>query len=40
LLAAAQSIGLSGGRGFVLADDRDYKNYRDFLKRTLVPLNE
>jgi len=40
LLAAAQSIGLSGGRGFVLADDRDYNNYRDFLKRTLVPLNE
>jgi phosphonate transport system substrate-binding protein len=40
LQAAAQSIGLSEGRGFVLADDRDYNNYRDFLKRTLVPLNE
>jgi phosphonate transport system substrate-binding protein len=40
LQAAARSIGLSGMRGFVQADDRDYNNYRDFLKRTLVPLNE
>jgi phosphonate transport system substrate-binding protein len=40
LQAAARSIGLPRMRGFVQADDRDYNNYRDFLKRTLVPLNE
>jgi phosphonate transport system substrate-binding protein len=40
LQAAARSIGLSRMRGFVQAGDRDYNNYRDFLKRTLVPLNE
>lgn len=40
LQAAAQSVGMSQGRGFVRVDDRDYNNYREFLKRTLVPLNE
>ncbi len=40
LQGAAQSLGLSNVRGFVPADGRDYDNYRTFLKRTLVPLNE
>jgi phosphonate transport system substrate-binding protein len=40
LQAAAQAIGLSRARGFAPADDRDYDNYREFLKRTVVPLNE
>jgi phosphonate transport system substrate-binding protein len=40
LRAAAQSVGASRARGFAAADDRDYDNYREFLKRTLVPLNE
>lgn len=37
---AAQSLGLLQVRGFVAADDRDYNNYRQFFKHTLVPLNE
>lgn len=40
LQIAAQSIGLSGARGFVAADDRDYRNYRNFFSRTRVPVNE
>lgn len=40
LQTAAQSLGLSKARGFAPADDRDYANYRNFLKHTLVPLNE
>lgn len=40
LRAAAQAIGLSKARGFAPADDRDYDNYREFLKNTLVPVNE
>lgn len=40
LQAAAQSLGLPKARGFAPADDRDYDNYRKFLKHTLAPLNE
>jgi phosphonate transport system substrate-binding protein len=40
LQAVTQVVGLSRARGFAAADDRDYDNYREFLKRTLVPLNE
>jgi phosphonate transport system substrate-binding protein len=40
LQLAAQSAGLSGARGFVAADDRDYRNYRNFFSRTRVPVNE
>ena len=40
LQGAAQSLGLSNARGFAPADNRDYDNYRQFLKHTLVPLNE
>jgi phosphonate transport system substrate-binding protein len=40
LQVAAASLGLSEARGFAPADDRDYDNYRKFLKHTLVPLNE
>ncbi|MBU2642631.1 MAG: phosphate/phosphite/phosphonate ABC transporter substrate-binding protein [Thiobacillus sp.] len=40
LQIAAHSLGLPEVRGFAPADNGDYKNYRAFLKRTLVPLNE
>jgi phosphonate transport system substrate-binding protein len=40
LQLAAQSLGLPQVRGFVAADDRDYSNYRNFFKHTLVPVNE
>lgn len=40
LQRAAQSLGLARGRGFVAADDADYRNYRVFFKRTQVPVNE
>jgi phosphonate transport system substrate-binding protein len=40
LQLAAQSLGLTTVRGFVAADDRDYSNYRNFFKRTQVPMNE
>lgn len=40
LQGAAQSLGLPKARGFAPADNRDYDNYRRFLKHTLVPLNE
>lgn len=40
LQGAAQSLGLPKVRGFAPADNRDYDNYRRFLKHTLVPLNE
>lgn len=37
---AAQSLGLSAARGFVVADDADYSNYRRFFRQTRVPVNE
>jgi phosphonate transport system substrate-binding protein len=40
LLLAAQSLELPTARGFVAADDRDYRNYRSFFSQTRVPLNE
>ncbi|MEW6119796.1 MAG: phosphate/phosphite/phosphonate ABC transporter substrate-binding protein [Pseudomonadota bacterium] len=40
LQQAGQAIGLERARGFAHADDRDYANYRNFFKNTLVPLNE
>ena len=40
LQGAAQSLGLPKARGFAVADERDYDNYRRFFKQTLVPLNE
>lgn len=40
LQLAAQSLELTKARGFVAADDRDYRNYRNFFKHTLVPVNE
>ncbi|MDO9221622.1 MAG: phosphate/phosphite/phosphonate ABC transporter substrate-binding protein [Thiobacillus sp.] len=40
LQGAAQSLGLPKVRGFAPADNRDYDNCRQFLKHTLVPLNE
>ncbi len=40
LQRAAQSLGLPAARGFVAADDRDYSNYRNFFRSSLVPLNE
>ena len=40
LQLAAQSLGLPQVRGFVLSDDRDYINYRNFFKNTQVPMNE
>ncbi|WP_310446801.1 phosphate/phosphite/phosphonate ABC transporter substrate-binding protein [Thiobacillus sp.] len=40
LQAAAREVGASKAWGFAPADERDYDNYRAFLKATLVPLNE
>ena len=40
LQLAAQSIELPEARGFVVADDLDYANYRTFFKHTRVPVNE
>jgi phosphonate transport system substrate-binding protein len=40
LESAAASLGLSDARGFVVADDRDYSNYRHFFNQTRVPVNE
>jgi phosphonate transport system substrate-binding protein len=40
LNAAAQAIGQTKPRGFVLADDGDYANYRAFFRYTRVPVNE
>jgi len=40
LQLAAQSLELTKARGFVAADDRDYRNYRNFFSRTRVPVNE
>ena len=40
LQLAAQSLGLSRGRGFAAADDRDYADYRAFFRQTQVPVNE
>lgn len=40
LQLAAQSLGLPTERGFVAADDRAYRNYRNFFKHTQVPVNE
>lgn len=40
LQRAAQSLGLAKVRGFVAADDGDYRNYRRFFKSTQVPMNE
>lgn len=40
LQLAAQSLELLKARGFVAADDRDYRNYRNFFSQTRVPLNE
>ncbi|MGB9128776.1 MAG: phosphate/phosphite/phosphonate ABC transporter substrate-binding protein [Thiobacillus sp.] len=40
LQLAAQSLEQTKARGFVAADDRDYRNYRNFFKHTLVPVNE
>jgi phosphonate transport system substrate-binding protein len=40
LQLAAQSLELTKVRGFVTADDRDYRNYRSFFSQTRVPVNE
>lgn len=40
LQLAAQSLELPRARGFVAADDRDYRNYRSFFSQTRVPMNE
>jgi len=40
LQLAAQSLELTKARGFVAADDRDYRNYRNFFSQTRVPVNE
>jgi phosphonate transport system substrate-binding protein len=40
LQLAAQSLELPKARGFVAADDRDYRNYRHFFRQTRVPVNE
>lgn len=40
LEASAASLKLPAARGFVYADDDDYANYRDFFRRSRVPLNE
>jgi phosphonate transport system substrate-binding protein len=40
LQQASAALDLDKVRGFVRADDRDYTNYRDFFKRTRLPLNE
>jgi phosphonate transport system substrate-binding protein len=40
LQLAAQSLEQTKARGFVAVDDRDYRNYRNFFKHTLVPVNE
>jgi phosphonate transport system substrate-binding protein len=40
LQTAAQSLGLTTTLGFVAANDRDYRNYRNFFSRTRVSLNE
>ncbi|MFN3716062.1 MAG: phosphate/phosphite/phosphonate ABC transporter substrate-binding protein, partial [Thiobacillus sp.] len=38
--AAARTIGQTRARGFVLASDADYANYRAFFRHTRVPVNE
>jgi phosphonate transport system substrate-binding protein len=40
LQRAAQALELPKVRGFVAADDRDYRNYRAFFKHSRVPVNE
>lgn len=40
LQRAAQSLGLASVRGFVAADDADYRNYRVFFRQSKVQVNE
>lgn len=40
LETAAQSLGLPKARGFISASDSDYINYRQFFRKTRVPVNE
>ncbi len=40
LQQAAQRLGWDQWRGFAPASNRDYANYQQFFKRTLVPINE
>ena len=40
LQLAAQSLELTKARGFVVADDSNYRNYRNFFSHTRVPVNE
>ena len=40
LQLAAQLLELNKARGFVAADDRDYRNYRNFFSQTRVQVNE